>query len=223
MNLNWRWTRVAWLVCLICLGVAITRADEGWEVVDRAQGVVVSVRDQPGKSFPVFRGQGVVQGAVLHVLAVVLDGARASEWSDDADENAVLRTLDARTQLVYSRSHQRWPIHDRDLVMRRTVEVLVPEHSFRVRMVCVRGEKPEIDGVIRIKDCETTFVLNKLDAQTTEVEYQVRVDPGGSNPDWLVRAVSRKGPRDTLVALRKQVARTRGQYDAEIRTWASES
>jgi hypothetical protein len=200
-----------------------TRADDAWEVVDRDQGVVVSVREQPGSSFPVFRGQGSVKGELLHVLAVVLDGSRASEWSEDADENAVLRTLDARTHVVYSRSRQTWPVRDRDLVMRRTVEVLEPEQAYRVRMVCLRGEKPKIDGVIRIEDCETTFVLRRLDAQNTQVEYQVRVDPGGSNPDWLVRAVSRKGPRDTIVALRRQVARTRGQYDGEVRAWAAAS
>jgi hypothetical protein len=210
-------------MALVWLACAAARADAGWEVVERDQGVTVSVRDQPGSSFPVFRGEGAVQGALLHVLSVVLDGARASEWSDDADENAVLRTVDARTHIVYSRSHQRWPIHDRDLVMRRTIEVLEPEHAFRVRMVCLRGEKPKIDGVIRIEDCDTTFVLRKLDEHTTHVDYQVRVDPGGSNPDWLVRAVSRKGPRDTLVALRRQVARTRGQYDREIQAWAGAS
>jgi hypothetical protein len=218
MKLNWRWIAV-----LVLLLPWRARADGGWEVVDREQGVVVSVREQKGTSFPVFRGEGSVQAPLLHVLAVVLDGDRASEWSDDADENKVLRTLDARTHVVYSRSHQRWPIHDRDLVMRRTVEVLAPERAFRVRMVCVRGEKPKLDGVIRIEDCETTFVLRKLDERTTHVEYQVRVDPGGSNPDWLVRAVSRKGPLDTIVALRRQVARTRGQYDAEMRAWAGSS
>jgi hypothetical protein len=215
MRLSWRW-----IALLLLLAPWPLRADDGWEVVDREQGVVVSVREQPGTSFPVFRGEGQVQGSVLHVLAVVLDGARAHEWSEDADENAVLRTFDARTHLVYSRSHQRWPIHDRDLVMRRSVEVLAPAQSFRVRMVCVRGEKPKLDGVIRIVDCETTFVLRKLDERTTHVEYKVRVDPGGSNPDWLVRAASRKGPLDTIVALRRQVARTRGQYDAAMRAWA---
>jgi hypothetical protein len=218
MSMKW-----SWIAGVLVLAAWSVRADDGWEVVTREQGVVVSVREQPGTSFPVFRGEGAVQGPLLHVLAVVLDGARAHEWSDDADENAVLRTIDARTHVVYSRSHQRWPVRDRDLVMRRTVEVLEAEQAFRVRMVCVRGDKPKLKDVIRIEDCETTFVLRKLDDRTTHVEYKVRVDPGGSNPDWLVRAVSQKGPLDTIVALRRQVARTRGQYDAAMRAWASAS
>lgn len=198
--------------------------DEGpWRKLLEERGIVVSAREQAGQELPSFRGQGEVKGSVLHVLAVVLDDARTKEWAKNADEAEVLRTLDARTQLVYTRSHQTWPIRDRDLVMKRTVEVLEPGAAFRVRLVCVPGEKPEIPAAIRIKDCDTVFVLRKVDEQTTHVDYRVRADPGGSNPAWAVRWASKSIPLDTLVALRKQVLKTKGAYSEVIRSWSSAS
>jgi hypothetical protein len=184
---------------------------------------VVSTRAQPGKQLPSFRGQGEVKAPLLQVLAVVLDDARSREWAKDADEAEVLRRIDAHTQIVYSRSHQTWPVRDRDLVMKRTV--VREGEQYRVRLVCLSthaprdsarfdpGEKPQREGVIRIEDCETEFVLRALDAERTFVDYRVRADPGGTNPDWAVRWASKNIPLATLSALRTQVEKTRGAYD----------
>jgi len=212
---------------LLVVGWTVSAAsgqdEREWREIFADRGIVVSTREQAGQALPSFRGQGEVKGAVLHVLAVVLDDARSKEWAKDADEAEVLRVIDARTQVVYTRSHQTWPIRDRDLVMKRTVEVLAPGAAFRVRLVCVPGEKPELAAAIRIKDCDTVFVLRKLDEQTTHVDYRVRADPGGSNPDWAVRWASKNIPLETLLALRKQVVKTRGQYADVMRSWSAAS
>jgi hypothetical protein len=197
--------------------------EQEWRTIHEDHGVVVSTREQVGKALPSFRGQGDVKGSVLHVLAVVLDDARSKEWAKDAGEAEVLRVLDPRTQIVYTRSHQTWPIRDRDLVMKRTVEVLEPGRAFRVRLSCVAGEKPETPAAIRIKDCDTVFVLRAVDEQTTHVDYRVRADPGGSNPAWAVRWASKNIPLETLLALRRQLTKTKGQYEAVMRSWSTAS
>jgi hypothetical protein len=221
MGRSERWLLTLLACWLVCSSSAV-RAGGGndWRTVREQQGIVVTVRDEPGREVPTFRGHGVVEGAILHVLAILLDDARVREWSKDVDESCMLRSLDARTHIVYSRSRQTWPVRDRDLVMKRTVHVLTPGSAYDVHLVCVAGEKPPIPGVIRIRDCDTRFLLRKLSERSTSVDYQVRVDPGGSSPGWLVRAVSEQGPLDTLLALREQVERTRGQYSAVMRTWA---
>jgi hypothetical protein len=195
--------------------------DAGFRVVEREHGITVSVRDEPGRQVPTFRGTGALKGSVLHLLAIMLDDARAQEWATGADETAVLRKLDERTNIVYSRSKQPWPVHDRDLIMKRSVEVLEPGRAFRVRLSCVPGEKPPLDGVVRVKRCETTLTLEKLDDATTFVDYQVSVDPGGSIPEWLVKRTSKRMPLDTLVGLEKQVKKTEGEYRSVEAFWAN--
>jgi hypothetical protein len=195
----------------------------GWRKLHEEHGIVVSTREQSGKQMPSFRGEGEVEGNVLHVLAVLLDDTRSKQWAKNADEAELLRTVDRFTQVVYSRSHQTWPIRDRDLVMKRTIEVITPGESYRVLLRCIAGEKPEVDSVIRIKDCETEFVLRKVDTNTTHVDYRVRADPGGNNPAWAVRWASKNIPLDTLTALRRQLKKTRGEYTSVMREWAQPS
>jgi hypothetical protein len=195
--------------------------DDGFEVLEQKRGIVVSARDEPGRSLPTFRAQGTLVGPVLHVLAVLLDDARSTEWAEGADEVRVLRILDERTRIVHSRSHQPWPVQDRDLVMKRVVTVLEPGRAFSIRLTCVEGELLPMEGVLRIRDCETRITVRAVDATHTHVDYQVRADAGGSAPTWLVARATRKVPFDTLVALERQVKRTQGAYERELRHWSN--
>jgi len=207
------------LFALLCAGAVRADDEAGWRKIREEHGVVVSTRSQPGRALPNFRGQGNVRGSILHVLAVVLDDERAKEWAQSADEAEVLRTIDQRTEIVYSRARQIWPVRDRDLVMKRSIEVVRPGEEFRVRLVCLPGEKPRIENVVRMTDCETVFWLRKVDATTTFVEFRVRADPGGSSPDWLVRWAAENVPLETLTALRKQIIKTKNRYASVMREW----
>jgi len=211
--------------CLLLLSPALSvpplvaaQAD-GWKQIEHKSGIEVSEKEEPGKPLPSYRGQAQVDASVLEVLAVVLDDARSREWAKDVAEAHVLRSVDPKTEIVYSRSDQTWPVKDRDLVMKRTVQVVVPGEQFNVRLVCLPSEKAEVPKVIRIKRCDTTFALRKLSTGKTEVDFQMSVEPGGHHPEWAVKMASRGIPYETLAGLRKQVEKTRGQYDAEVKKW----
>ncbi len=192
----------------------------GWKTLFEEEGVLVSTRAEPGISLPSMRGQATLNADLFHVLAILLDDARSTEWAKGADETQVLRSIDPRTQLIYAHSRQPWPVKDRDLVMKRTVDVLKPGQAYRVHLVCMPSERAEVDNVIRVKRCETTFELTLVDGAHTRIDYRVHADPGGHIPTWMVRRASRSIPADTLRSLAKQVELTRGRYVKATATWA---
>lgn len=206
-----------------CLALVLgARADDGsgWHFVSDSDGIKVSKRTEPGSDVATFRGQAKLRGAVLHLLSVLTDDERSPEWQDTVTEGRRLRVLDGlRSQLVYSRTNQPWPIRDRELVMHRTIDVLEPGKTYRLRLVCTPKAIPAHDGVVRITDCQSSFLLRKLDEQLTYVEAVVRVDPGGATPDWITNLASKNVTRQTLSALQKQAERTRGQYASHIAKW----
>jgi hypothetical protein len=203
-------------------GVAFAEESRsGWQRLFEEEGVLVSTRAEPGIDLPSMRGETTIQGDPLHLLAILLDDARSTEWAKGADETQVLRSIDRRTQLIYAHSRQPWPVKDRDLVMKRTVDVLKPGRDYRVHLVCVPEGPAQIDNVIRVQHCETTFELHAVDATHTRIDYRVHADPGGHIPTWMVRRASRSIPADTLRALAKQVELTRGQYQKAASLWAS--
>lgn len=194
---------------------------EGWRTLYQEEGILVSVHEEPGVDLPGMRGQTQINADIDHLLAILLDDQRSTEWAKGADETRVLRKLDARSQLIYAHSRQPWPVRDRDLIMKRTVEVLTPGQAYRVHLVCVPDERPELADIVRVRRCETSFVLRAVDATHTRIDYRVQADPGGKIPAWMVRRASRSIPLDTLRALAKQVELTRGKYKLPHLTYAS--
>ena len=216
--------RVACVVigCLAFLGGAQAEDKGGWRTLSAEAGITVSSRNEPGSDVSTFRGQAKLRGSVLHLLAILVDDARSREWQEQVAEGRLLRTLNGpRSQIVYSRSRQSWPVQDRELVMQRTVDVINPGREFRVHLVCAPDAAPAKKGIVRVADCDTSFLLRKIDDSTTFVDAHVRVDPGGATPGWMANLASKNIPRDTLTSLQKQAERTLGQYSAQIEQWAA--
>jgi hypothetical protein len=204
-------------------GLAYAEDDgSAWRTLYEERGVLVSTQEEPGQDLPRLRGQAKLNAPVLHLLAILLDDQHSVEWAKGADETNVLRNLDdGRTQIIYARSRQPWPVKDRDLVMKRTVEVVEPGRAYRVHLVCLPGEKPTLENVVRVQRCETNFVLRALSADSTQIDYRVHADPGGHTPAWMVRMASKSIPLDTLNGLARQIERTRGKYAGAVAQWAS--
>jgi hypothetical protein len=202
--------------------VAYAEDEAAWRTLSAEDGITVSARQEPGSDVTTFRGQGKLRGSVLHLLAILVDDARSKEWQEQVAEGRLLRSLDGpRSQLVYSRSRQTWPVKDRELVMQRTVDIVDPGRVYRIHLVCAPEALPAKRGMVRVADCDTSFLLRKLDERSTFVDASVRVDPGGATPGWIANIASKNIPRDTLAALQKQAARTLGQYAAEMELWAA--
>lgn len=208
------------LASLLWCSSVLAGDGEGWRVLAQERGITVSVRDEPGRELPTFRGQGVIEGDVLLVLAVVLDAPAATEWAEGADEVRIVKTVDPRTHVLYTRTDTPWPVSDRDMYMQRKTEVIKPGEQFKLHMVCTSGEK-EREGAVRVTDCESHFILRKIDANHTQIDYQVNIDPAGSIPKFVIKWASKKVPFDTLVNLEAFAKKARERYKRDVELWAS--
>lgn len=210
------------VVTLLQLSSASAQAvSGGWRIVGSEQGVLVSTRTAPGAAHPTFRGQATIQGSVLHVLAIVLDTKNSTKWVRGADGIEVIQDVDGRTQLLQMFTHLPWPIRDRDMVMKRSVQVVVPGSEFIVRYQCAPEIRKDERKALRVTACDSHFTLKGLDGDKTYVDYQVNLDPGGGLPSWGIRWMEKRVTVDTIYKLERQVRRTPGQYRDVMQQWAS--
>jgi len=213
-----------WLIGAALFQAGLVQAQalsEGWQVLGKEQGVLISTRHPAGQQHPVFRGQATIKGSILHVLAVVLDTKNSRRWVRGNDGIEIIRNVDERVQLVHMVTDLPWPIRDRDMIMKRSVTVLQPATEFRIRYLCAPKERKERSGHLRITTCDSHFTIKAVDANKTYVDYQVMLDPGGGLPDWGRRWMERRITVDTIARLERQVGRTGSQYQAVEQKWAS--
>lgn len=198
------------LSALLC-GSAL--AEKSWEVIDHtSEGYEIATREEPNRNMPSFRARGVLKGDIVHLLAILLDAKRSTEWAEGADLVKIVKRTGPLTALIYTRSKLIWPVTDRDVLMYGQLEVIKPSQEYNLVMrVSDKGVPPQ-DGVIRITDAYAHFHLKKRPDGKVWIEYVVNADPGGSLPAWLVKWASRKVPRETLNKLQKQLEKTNGEY-----------
>jgi len=202
-------------------GLADSDLGSGWKFDRRESGITVSRRSGNGRSMPAFRGEGLLKVHALSALAVILDVREVERWAYGVTDARSVRHVDDRTEVVYLYSDTPWPVRDRDMVVRRTVSIIKPGNEFAVSIVCVPEGAPERDGVIRVRHCDSSFRVRKVDAQTTEVTYEVSLDPEGALPHWASAFLARTAPIKTLLAIESRAARNHSRYASFIRRWAN--
>ena len=102
-----------------------------------------------------------------------------------------------------------WPFQDREFVFRARIEIDREAGTFTAKMRSIESptEAPETSGLVRGVLESSTIHLRSLppDAATgqpaTHVTVEIRADPKGNVPEWLVNLFQRDWPRKTLLGI----------------------
>jgi hypothetical protein len=179
-----------------------------WKTIINSDGVKVSTRVEGDRQFPTFRGDGKVSASVADIVAVVQDAGRHTEWIHQCNAGEEVRKLNDRTYIIYNRTDAPWPVADRDVVLRGTMDI-ISETEVKIRFRAIKTKlKPVVDDVVRMPILEGHWWLRGQPDGTTMAQYQVNADPAGNLPAVLVERASRELPLFTIRNLRKQVKKT---------------
>lgn len=207
------------LLASVITGVSAGAA-ESWSEIAREDGIVVTERPVEGRNLPAFRGIGKIEGSLYEVLAVLADAPRRTEWLHRCIEAHRLQIISPYIGISYSRTESPWPVSDRDVIVKTWIYEETPGQVLYTPFIAVEdGRMLPLEDAVRVQVMEGHYRLSRLDDKHTLVEYQVNADPGGLLPKWVARLASRDLPLVTLQNLRKQVRRTRGQYDEFLKRW----
>jgi hypothetical protein len=209
-------------LCAALLWAPAAWSGDTWEEVTREGGIVISARQHPGQNLPTFRGQGVLRGNILEILAVLSDTNRNAEWMHQCVEARLLKEIDEGQRIIYNRTDAPWPVSDRDVVLKTSLEVDTARQTVVTRFWSISSPlKGPVADVVRMPSLKGFYRLKVIDKDRTHVTYQVDADPGGSLPDWLAESASRDLPLNTLRGLQRQVNKTRGQYKERVQAWSA--
>lgn len=206
-----RLSSAAACAAFLCLfgSLALADAPAPWVKVHEQAGIVVHRRPPSDSKLSEFRARGVVEAPLPAVLAVLQDHGHAKDWSYRCVASRLLEKPDPHSEIVYERSGAPWPVQDRDVIVRSDETYDAAAHQVRITMKSIDYPKiPPVSGAVRMPFLRGHWTLTvEHDGAWTHVEYQIHADAGGMIPDWLADNGSKMVPHDTLVALRKQVAR----------------
>jgi len=154
------------------------------------------------------------------VLAVLSDQPRFPEWMERCAEARILAHPNELEYVTYSLTDAPWPVSDRDAVYRVRATVTPSQKLVMVRFQAVKDQRvPPRKGVVRLDTLQGYYGLKVLGPRRTQLDYELDADPGGWVPKWIGKITAKRAVINTIRALRKHVARTRGSYVQRIARW----
>jgi hypothetical protein len=63
------------------------------------------------------------------------------------------------------------------------------------------------------------YRIQRIDDQTTRLEFTVHADIGGWIPTWLSKSLSKAIPFDTLAGIRRHLPKVRARYADKVEKW----
>jgi len=183
-----------------------------WVKVKEAKEVQVFEQKSDSSHLMVFRGEGLVRAPIARVASVIFDSERAKEWVDDLAETRIVKWYNETDYLEYD--HMLAPIFvsDRDFLTRVNMQFDAEKSQLVFQMS--NPEPADIPEELRKSKWVrgdlngTKYTLTSVDdGKATFVVGEVHGDPKGALPIWLVNMFQRNWPIETLVHLRRQVAK----------------
>jgi ribosome-associated toxin RatA of RatAB toxin-antitoxin module len=206
--MSWRWTVVAVLLVVgLCANAraAEPEATPGeWKLISDKDGVAISRRQRPASNES--RAIGEIAAPATLVHAVLDDVESYASFMPYTAECRVLKR-EGDSVVVYQRISA--PLaSDRDYTVRVHSSSKQSEggkvYSSRWETENALGPA-EKSGVVRVKLCEGSWLLEPTGPNTTRATYLIYTDSGGIIPTFIKNTGSQIGLRKMFAAIRKQV------------------
>lgn len=190
-------------------------AEPKWEELSDDDDIVVWQREVPGTSQVEFRGRGTVKASVKHLIAIIRDQERKTEWMANCVGNHAIQYVSKSKMVIYNRTGSPAPfVDDRDVVLESDATFDLAKRSVEITFrETTHPKMPPVEDVVRMPKTRGFWRLEYKDTDLTMVTYQVQADPGGSIPQWVVNWASKGLPRKTIEGLRTQAAK--GGYEQQ--------
>ena len=174
-------------------------SSNAWAPLTKDQNVVVEILKRDGQE-PLIRGTLIFSHSIESLRKTLMDVSNYTDWlPDTAVWQIVSKSNDA--VFIYARHNLAWPMKDRDYRVRYSFKDL-PSNGLRVsaRATTAKGPKP-IDGVIRLKNVRSDWMVTSLAKGKTRVQYTYDGSLGGDLPDFVKRSAWKHEPVSLLRAL----------------------
>jgi len=184
-------------------------AKSDWHQIFVSDGVTVYSQKQPTTDILALRATGVIEAPVEQVMEVLRQVEISSQWMPDIEEKYTLKEVSDFEAITYSVNRLPWPLSDRELILRNALRLDAHRKYMVVDVYSVDEDAPPTNGdhVRAYMHCGRTR-FRPADADRTEIDLVLFVDPRGYMPSWFVNMAQRRMPYNFLKALEQKAQAT---------------
>ena len=197
--------------CLSLAGFIQEKPKEDWHLKKYEQGIRVYTRHAENSKLKELRSDFQVKTSLSSIVALLNDFDSYPDWVYRCEKSYAALKISDHEFIQYQSVKAPWPVENRDIVIHKK---LTQDPVTKVIVQRVNGMPdylPKVAGHVRIVLFKALWIITPLKNGMVNLEYQLRVDPSGSIPTWLVNLAVIDGPFDSEVKMKELLMKEKYQ------------
>lgn len=196
-----------WLFVFLNLSSTLIAQNHApWKFRHDRHGVQVFTRKDSATGILELKLRTEVQAKLSEIVALTNDIPKLKTWAYRLKEAHMVRKISNTEGFLYMLSDFPAPFSDRDVILHFVIKQDPDTKQVISTSQSAYSLIPEHEGIVRVKIIETKWTFTPLADGKVRLEYQIKSDPAGSIPKWLVNLASDEGPTKSMLALKKLLA-----------------
>lgn len=192
-------------ILIISILIAVPAfSEKPWKRVVNENGIEVYTRGVEDSKFKEFKGIGEVNASIQVIANVLNDIAGMTDWMPNCSTSRLINKISPNHLILYQVIDSPWPVKNRDFIVESKITITRGKMHRTINAIS-HPEVPPVKENIRVIDMTGQWILTRIDDKKTHVLYQIKSDPAGKLPAWLVNTASKDLPYKAIKGLREMV------------------
>jgi hypothetical protein len=188
--------------CLLCFSVD---AQTDWNLKKEKDGIAVYTAKLEDSKFKSIRVVCEFQASLSQLVAILMQPNLQPEWVIATKQASLVKQISSARLYYYAEAALPWPMSNRDMVI---------DLSMSQNPITIDNILPLKEGKQRVPISQATWLVQPLPDNKISIDYQIKIDPGGGIPPWMVNLFITKAPFESFKNLSKLFSdkRFKGQH-----------
>jgi hypothetical protein len=172
-----------------------------------SDGVRVYVCKSGNEKFRTLRAEFILETtSIEEYLEFLFDVEHYPAWQYNMASAELLERISDNEMIYRSEIDAPWPLEDRELFVNFKINRDAGPGQIKIAIRNILSDRPVPAGLVRVPFFSATYVLTTINKTSLHVIYNLKIDPGGSLPPWLVNMAMAEGPYVSFRNLKKRIA-----------------
>ena len=173
---------------------------------DKRHNIQVYVKNEEGQAVRSFRVEAVLEAPVETLARIQFDIDSFPRWYFAVTEAKLLKKISDREYIFYMVHDAPVGTPDRDVVLKVTIDPITKKQPYVfLKFDASPDYLPVRPPFVRMQAENYTVKWTPIDKNTTRLESEGFIHPGGNAPSWAVNLVQGKGPYANMMGLRRMI------------------
>jgi hypothetical protein len=167
-------------------------------------GIKVYTCKSDTSKFRSLKAEFVIENKSIEVLkAFMFNVPNYLKWQYDAIEASMLKKINEDEMIYRIVIDAPWPVTNRELIV-KFATVIQDENHADFYVTTIKSDFPVNKDLVRIPYSQANWTISRSN-NDLHITYQMRIDPGGYVPPFLINMAMADGPHESFSSLKKLI------------------